>query len=440
MRWVVTVLTCVLFAAGAVAEEGKVLVNHLVRFSPDGDTVAFSRRRTVYTGSNEAGTFDMTGTVHWCRVENPQALKGAKILAERGLRGQGTTDMLEDLRFSPDSRHLAAVSRRTAFIINLERGTHWPLKIPGGSIASAAWVSADEMAYARITETPVKNAEPIRHLTIFRHRIARGVGEPTVVYSESGRRVAEQFFWSPSGKYVLMGTRPWGSTRLLDLTEKTSRAVGARDARLLSASWKADDSAVFCAIERVDPQQVRDIDWARRVGRDFLLVRPGQAEVLRWPFDYGRIGEDIRYRFAPQWTADGRYVVDTTGRASCSLIRTALPQRRRPFRAELVKHFKLDDETAPPVLQPLTAPGWLWTRGPDGKSYAVDYNGKHYVHLTDQWPWAASPDGKRLADVSDDGKVALRDLKLPRPEPEPEPAPRSAPAAETQPASGPGAE
>ncbi|KKK82996.1 hypothetical protein LCGC14_2797820, partial [marine sediment metagenome] len=54
---------------------------------------------------------------------------------------------------------------------------------------------------------------------------------------------------------------------------------------------------------------------------------------------------------------------------------------------------------------------------------------------------AISPDGKRLADVSDDGKVTLRELELPElPKPEPEPAPRPAPAAGTQPATGPGAE
>jgi hypothetical protein len=105
-------------------------------------------------------------------------------------------------------------------------------------------------------------------------------------------------------------------------------------------------------------------------------------------------------------------VVDNSGWAGCSLIRPR-PWKVIRLKDKLIRARGITDQTGPPVLHPLPVPGWLWTRGPDRKSYAVDYAASTCIPIADEWEWAVSPDGKWIAEVDDERKVTVRDLRLP---------------------------
>ena len=392
--------------AGCFAEGGA---DH-ISFSPDGNAVAFSWHDGVggWIGVGLSGFgWGLTSEyVHWCRTDQPDRLhtirthSGVFVSAGGGI----DADDVEHLIFSPDSEHLAIVTVSRLLIVDLASGEHWRLPRVDGGINAVAWIANDELAYGETVFTG-KEAGAY-YVRVCRQKTAPDGPQAVEVYREDDNRTPRGF--SPNGRYLLLAPCPWGRARLLDVLTGQVQDIGPRLAMLHSVAWKPDSSAAFCAIQ--SHWILPGLGVGLPLAQEFYLVEPEARRVRKTHQQSGKLPAR---RFDPLWTADGRYVVDNVGWAEISLIRPQ-PWQEIPLKDKLIQHLEFTElSRRSPELSPLAVAGWLWTRGPDGKVYAVDYAGERFIHIADGWRWALSPDGKRIVEVDGSKKVTVKPLALP---------------------------
>ncbi len=382
-----------------------------VRISPDGRNVVFIATDVIGAGIPQWG---LGGGLHsmyvrWCSAECPDVQHSAKIAAgslgmQYGLMGTG--DLVEEVKFSPDSRHVAIHAPRRIWILQPATGKRWVLQTKDGSINSMTWISNDELAYCKVIGTGSKE-RTVLHLRVYRQKIAQPASDRTEVYRQDGKNVPLSFYWSPSGRYVVLGPCSLGQCRLLDIKTRKVLDFGPPSASLhWGVAWKTDESAVFCAVQRLNVMGILGIP----MGNEYFLIEPvtGKITDCRKTCKFNNVPH---FHPAPVWTADNQYIVNNAGWAGCSLIRLN-PWKFIPLKGRLVTHLGITDNDNCPELHPFPVPGWLWTRHKN-KAYAVDYQGRQFVPIGQGWDWAVSSDGKRIVEVDKNGKVTIRTLKLP---------------------------
>jgi len=171
--------------------------------------------------------------------------------------------------------------------------------------------------------------------------------------------------------------------------------------------WRSDGSAALLAGQTSSVLLAEAVE-ARGAGLVFLHVRPSDEVAARLiqpgPVSMGVIGS----AYFGEWTADEQHLVAAGG-----LIQPE-PWEVIDLR-EWINELFATNRTVP-QLAPLPVPGWVWARGSDGRSYAIDYQGRQAVPITDAWEWTVAPDGPRIAEI-DKGPfgptVKVRPLELP---------------------------
>ncbi len=407
-----TLTTCFLLCLAATI--GGCMVGggpELVAFSPDGSKLAYVWKdflcgidwitRSYVTLESEY--------VRWCSLDSPQRQHCIKIHTK--LHHDGGADCPAELVFSPNSRYLARISPLRVVIIDLATKRHWCLNPRGEYITSFVWLGYDEVIYtsfAKVPGGPDTIYKTVYNRTVWRQRI-HGTNKARVpVFHEDGLRSCGTYGYeesfSPDGRYVVFTSSGktgdiGGQLKLLDVATATVHTLDRQEGELMEASWKPNSSCLFCLV------QMGPI-WKPEYKA--LLVNPAKPDILNLGRKCARDCGSMRSDLNSLWTAEGAYVVcDST----CCLIQPN-PWKVINLKEKLIRHLKTTEQTGSPYLHPLSVPGWLYTRH-KGKTYAVDYQGRQFVPIADEWDWAVSPDGKRIAEVNEKGKVTVRPLNLP---------------------------
>jgi hypothetical protein len=378
-----------------------------VRFSPDGKTVAFAYTECVGTyvpGAWPTGL--VSQKVKVCAADGVPRAKAFRICG--GISSAYRYEFyVEELAFSPDSKRLAIWSTGRVSILDVQSGRITTLTRGHEAIKSIAWTSDDELAYSLVKRSTGWGTEPLE-FRVYRQKIDASPDRRIQVYREEGPAVPLSAVPSPDGRYVVTKPSPWGQCRMVDVMTGKAIDVGPKVGCVEGVAWRNDSSAVACSIRvhAVGPGG----QWARPLGMAIhvLEVPPGSTSQL----DAGGPMDGCGYDLAPRWTADNRYVVIDAGWIQCSLL-DVRTQEVVALKDAIVRKMQLNDETAAPTLAPLPVPGWLWTRGADRRSYAIDYGGARITLLAEEWGWAMCPTGHRVAQVGDDGDVTIRSVELP---------------------------
>ncbi len=420
-----------------------------VCFSPDGTKVAYVTSRSAFIGRYLGALVFSAESLSWCDADTPKIVHTKQIACDVCLFGVSFSESVASLMFAPDSKHLAVyTTEQRMLILDMATRKMWALRLPKGTIYRdrVTWASNVELVY--ITETGHgSGVNRISKLRIFRHNISRAGHNPVQIYHDEATDYYVHGSWSPNGRYLLFG-RVRGRSTLLDTqTGKTLDFALADNSTLQETSWKRDSSVALCAVERTRPTELgspplRTLDVAlddsslqqtsskrdssvalcavertrptdlvsHPLGHDLFLV-----SALQWSVTEVGVGRADRrvgayYSFAREWTADGVYVVDDSGWASCALIRPE-PWAQIQLRHRLARTFM--DPLFPRNVQPLPVRGWIWTSTLGG-DYAVDYSGEKSILIAKGVAWAISPDGKRIAKVNDKGTVTVEETRFPR--------------------------
>lgn len=401
MRLLKLLLVLLPTAAGACNSS----IEHLC-FSPDGTKVAYVTSRWALTAPYLGALVFSGESLNWCEADTPNVVHTKHIASGIDLFGATLSESVLHLMFAPDSKHLVVYTTKARIlIVDTATGKMWRLRPPKGRIyrERITWGSNVELVY--ITETRGGNrADQTSELRIFRHNIFGGDHAPVQIYYDQVTGYYGKCSWSPNGRFVLLGPFRARST-LLDTQTRRTLHFAPDSSTLQNTSWKRDSSAALCAVERTFPTDLRGY---QPLGYDLFLVNPLQWSAKE--VGVGRVDRRVggTYRFAPEWTADGTYVVHDSGWSGCALI-SPEPWVEIALKDRLLRMLNY---TSPPNVSPLPVPGWVWTNTLDG-TYAVDYSLEKFILITKGIAWAISPDGARIAQVSEQGKVTIRELKLP---------------------------
>ena len=410
--WALAVAGIALGASGACAHS---YVDH-VRFSPVGRTVAFTRHDVVFMGFTAGLTSVGIGSdaqhVCWAEAARPGRVRSAVLLRQRFRGGRGLPDLIEEIAIAPDSKHIAVPTRSRIFLVSLATGKFRQLDTGEGGICGLAWLSGDQLAYAQAVPNP-KDKGTTRLLRVYRQKIHADGKARVVAHAGDGEAGIPAAGWSPDGRYVILYSG-LGQSRLLAVQTGKTRNIGPPIATLEGIAWKPDSSAVFCSFR----PHARLGKVGMPVGRIMpVLIQPATGKTTPLPSK----GDWAAYSFyVSEWTPDGKHLVVNAGWSRCCLVRPQ-PWLAIQLKDKLIERFKIAADDAAPEVHPLAPAGWLWTRSPDGKSYALDYHARRFVKIAKEGYWAVSPEGKRIAEVNAKGEVKIRPLKLPTTRPAPKP-------------------
>jgi hypothetical protein len=245
---------------------------------------------------------------------------------------------------------------------------------------------------------------------VSRWRIDQPIDRREEIFRVRGEKSGGGFEFSPDAGHVVLEPVAWGQTILLEVETGQTWNIGGEQSVPAGIAWRRDGSSAFFVLNPVEPQMggITGVP----TGAEFVLVDTATGRTTRRLRPDDRSGEFPPYHLDPRWTADGRYVIDTSGWAGCRLIKPK-SGKEIDLTETLVERAKLNDRTGPPELHPLSVAGWLWTRRGDRKSYAMDYQARHFIEIADEWEWALTPDGKRVVELGLYGRVTVHPLELP---------------------------
>ena len=319
---------------------------------------------------------------------------------------QHETKLIPDLRYSPDSAHIAArvwTGSRDSRIVVIDVKTEQQVQLrppSPGTIRQMRWVSPNEIAYVASMGEGNVWRDPMRKVLFFQD--ISGESDPKEIFSGdplSKDSWSPRLFFSPDAKAILVAATP--EISILDLsTGQISSLIKADRLILMRAIWKADGSAAVLIFG-----DVKDGPW-------FSPDEPMKRVVLA-NLDKGTITE----------LTDG---LQTIERSKKLLIAFGGEDQLVFVTERRVDLFHIDDKGASPAdsrklplhrggYRPLL-PGWI-VAGPTGlsnerNSTALSYNSAHRVTLGDRH-CRISDDGSRIAEVIRKGKVTVRPFELP---------------------------
>jgi hypothetical protein len=184
---------------------------------------------------------------------------------------------------------------------------------------------------------------------------------------------------------------------------------------LESLAWSADGSKLFLAGR--DPSMESLPSGKYRWTIYYTAFDTKTQRRSKWNETY-ETADDPRLILAPSWTADARYVILREPGRGWSLL-DPWNQQRVPLAEKLAPHLEQAKAREVADAGPLPVSGWIWVRvhlreppGAEGV-FAMDYGGKHFVHLADGDSWAVSPDATYVAEGDEQGRVNIHTLSLP---------------------------
>lgn len=422
---VVVALVGVLGAAGGCAWTGYA---GELETQPYTDRIVFSRdgMRAAYVWTDRCSSLIPLGFVPLAEAKSefvgwsgPHGRSDSLTLidAKCTLGGFGNLRSINGLEFSPDGAHLAAVLEDRIEIIDVRSGKRRRVSPQRGKIASMRWFSSNCIVYATDTAVSADGLHKARK-SIFREEITTPAHRVQLFskWSKRSRHEAHKEFWSPDGGAALIIEAP--NVRLLDLgSGQLTRVARLANCEIDEVAWKPAGSAALCLFTDRKYDTSGGYSTSGKLLKAILVDRTTR-EVTDLTAAFRRVAGET-YVGIISWTRDGQYVLtrgyptsdQQTRDHKIYLIRPR-PWQVIPFRDNYGKALPRN-YVGFPVVQTLR-PGWLAV-GPGKKDpmmYAVDYQGRRVIPVT-KYPFAISPDGMRIAEVIRNGKVTIRELKLP---------------------------
>lgn len=379
--------------------------------SPDASTAAYVRSNNtllVYGGhtGKELGGEEI---VRWRPVDQAFGFKSVKVYEYTGAPPSGYIEgMSPIIKFSPDSRHLAVLTRGALSCIDLETSRLWPLAPSDDRVTTFSWIGPDEIAYVGHPQERV----------FFRHKIDAPPGTREVIHDGAGPAIQGTYFpfeyWSPRGRFVVYKRRDSGFA-LLEVHTGVVRSFDAPPAAAMQAAWKADESAVLCV----------SYDGSHSPKAAVLIdLRTGKSLDLSEQF-VGAFTDSFRIELDPAWTPDGKYFIVNMASRGGFLVQT-LPWKVISIGERLVSHFgrhfqpyryKSIPRPEPPWIHSFPMVGWVKVDA-GGREYAVDYAVQRFVQLggwamVSRYPTTvAFPTGDRTAQITVFGNIKVRSINL----------------------------
>jgi len=404
---IMTLLPFVLLMSGC-ASSAKIWD---LQFTPDSTGVVF-----LHSDESRCGLFGMgwvlgaaAGHAELCWISTHDGTEVFRILLHKGVAGPWTTRPPRHFGggyalISPDSQHVAFRRSEGDILIVDRQGRQRTL--PGAcSISRIAWVSPTEVAYV---ETHEDQEDDDNTLTVWRQAIS-GDSERRMIYRAMRRRW--QTYWSLKGQYAVMEVED--GVKLLDVHSGEAVDLGLPErADLREVAWSPDGTKVFLLVWHMNT------DHLSPYGSRFVVFEPQTGRRVEWEWaethrSYPFVGGYTK-ALVSCWTAESRYIVlrsaedrwllvDSQSRQTCDLSKL------------LSEHSQEEDIDVGKVhdIMGLPIPGWVCIKTSVAGVLAVDYEGRHFVKITEGDNWAISSDGKFIADSDEKGQVRIRELKLP---------------------------
>lgn len=331
-------------------------------FSPDEKVLAYAWNRDRMTGLFRRAEFlnATTSYVSWRLTAEGARTKTLRL--DYSDRYPWSAHYRVHIRFSPDSRHLAVVTRgKGMIIIHVHSGRHWTVTPEGERITSLAWSDSDTLHYAVQTVLSCE-VGAVQTRAFWVGKIDQPIPSRRCLHREkqidmTGPEEEPSLppeWWSPDGRYVAF--IPLGRDGRCHVLDTLTRKVLTSQQRRFShdevkGCWKHDGTAVFCLSTSphravvVYPREGRTLDITDRLS---ALLEP-EPQKVRVPVYVG-------------WTADDRYLLISLLHRGGYLIRPD-PWKQ----TELPK--------GPHYLRPHPEAGRLW-RLAWGRVCVTDYHGR----------------------------------------------------------------
>lgn len=427
-RWFIVALW--FFAISECVGCDVVYTPHWPVISPDGAAVARLSWKVTHSDlmlTRHLACYSKSWAIEWFRTGDPARLHRAGVHWEAGLmalaggREDWEFEDWREIRFSPDSQHVAVLGTLSLSVVNLKTGgvrriAHVGPGLGGRAklLVSMAWLNEEEICYAQQTARLEGTLASVFKWTLFRRDVKRRWSRPLVIVEVEGKAtmpwppdyVFNIVHWAPNGRYALFA---WphadGNLVLVDVIAGTQHVVRRGRACLRDVAWRPDGSAALCGLSElssryhwvlVDTLQRKVVDLTQPVAELCLPSRCWPPIVLE-----------------PLWTADGWFVVGNAGGtpSRAYLIRPVpweIVSVNDLLRARLHVRGALDVRAEPSAL-----PGWIRvTRG--RTTYLMDYRGQHLVEIP---PFAmVSATGKQVVTWEEypEEHLEIRPLALPR--------------------------
>ena len=381
-------------------------------FSPDGALLAYVWvERLELPVSIEVPKVSQRVYVRWCGIERTKDQNSVEIDSFGPERIGYTIESFLQLKFSPDSQHLAVLSPHFLTVVDLKSGEHWRLTGQAETVTSLAWLGNVDVAYAAHSNIGGEYKQ-IADRTFWRQNIHASQDKRVLVYAEKGLDTGISTWvggwaplenWSPGGRFVIfMSPSTRGRFQLLDIKGGTSTEFGQSKAFSQGVSWKPDESAAVCVSQVV----------GMRKPYEALLISPGTGETYDFSREFVELFGEFPPRLEAIWPADtDHFIANDTKLGGCLV-------RPRPWDVvqvgnEVRKHVTVTEDRAP-WIYPLPQVGWVRALVGKGDALqatgwvAVDYLGKRFVTIPGGPAW--SRDGSRNASVAYDGSITIQEV------------------------------
>ncbi len=377
-------------------------------FSPDGSTVALVRaKKWDLPLPPEMPTFFVSVYLRWCDLN-----KGVRCrTVELDTSGPNSSPFDESavrLRFSPDSKHLAATTPLRLLVVNCGSRKIMQLSRTGETVTAFGWLGNDEIGYV-VQTTKEGKVSKRTDQAFFRQKTHSGPEARVEFYKETGLRYTPLESWSPDGRFVIFQNGYGKPVQLLNVAAGTVSSFGPSKSSYGKFSWRPDGSAALCAFSGYK-QPIR-----------VLVMYLPSGEILDVTKQFTEAFQTEQSNSLPSfqalWTADGEYIIvhDYPGLGGC-LVRPR-PWEVIPLTKRLLHRLGRTDHKWPHNnIVRFPTPGWVgvWV---DGQTYAVDYEAKTPMPIgsTRNWlpGWILTPDGKRAVTVNGEGELVVLPITLP---------------------------
>ena len=325
---------------------------------------------------------------------------GSCIIGPCGEVGLGPRSVV----FSPDSARIALITAEGLFVVDLK--THKITKLLDDNnfgMRKLTWLGNDELGYFRHdgdTDDPDPKTSTI---TAYRHGTNQG-DQPQIAYHK--KDAADwSASWSADRRYLTIPNRARDALDIVEL--KTGKVIWTdrmSKGRFNGAVWTPDSSAAAYIFRAAAPTKNAPEAYVAHISVLDLAAK----KVRRFKQEYTNTEKWSHQDYDPylQWTADRKHLL-VGANALLLDIQTGAFTSMRDL---LIKHFKLQgiEREYWYGVYPFPKPGWLWLKGPDRKTYALDYKSKRFVYISSAEEIIPCPGGERIIEIKSDINVSIR--------------------------------